>query len=76
MNCTKQISGRIWEVREGRPEVLIFAIFKTISTSVAFQLPDKRNLTDREQRLIEPRPKVFNDDECKLLDGQFASFIT
>ena len=76
MNCLRQISGKIWGARSGRPQVLVFDTFKTISTSVSIQLPDQRNLTDRERRLIAPKPKVFNEDECRLLDGQFASFIT
>ena len=75
MNCLRQISGKIWGARSGRPQVLVFDTFKTISTSVAFQLPDQRNLTDRERRLIAPKPKIFSEDECRLLDGQVASFI-
>lgn len=71
MSCLKQISGKIWAARKDKPQDL----YNSITVSVAFQLPDRRNLTDRDWKIIEAKPKLFNEDECKLLDNEFASFI-
>lgn len=76
MSCICQIAGKIWNARKSRPQVLVFDLLKTITDSVAFQIPDSKNLTNREKRLVEAKPKIFNEDECKLLDSRFTLFVT
>ena len=76
MSSIRQISGKIWAARADRKHVLVFDLFRLIATSPNFHSIDARNLTTREKRIIDAKPKVFSQEECQLLDGRFASFIT
>ena len=76
MSCIRQMSGKVWAARCSREQVLVFDIFRLIATSPNFKPPDVRNMTTREKRIVDAKPKVFTMEECQLLDGQFSSFIT
>ena len=76
MSCIRQMSGKIWTARRGREQIVVFDLFRLIASSPNFKSPDPRNMTTREKRIIDAKPKVFTQEECQLLDGQFASFIT